>query len=256
MASDIIYEQPLNERVRTFLRLEYLFDSLNFRISGNSEWDSRDALITLLNITDILSRSDIKSELIKELERHLGTLEALRSNPGVDQHKLGTIMDNISGLLITLKDKTCQPGQLIRQSDLMNSVKQRCSIPGGSCNFDLPGFHYWLNRSHNDRVMIINRLCEDLQIIREGIDLALHMIRNSTVPTREQAENGFFQKPFDTNLSCHLVRVVLNEGSKYYPEISGGKHRFTIRFMEQPDSSARPHQSKDAVDFVLHCCIL
>lgn len=256
MTGDIIYEQPLNERVRTFLRLEYLFDALIYRVMGSSEWDSREALVNLLKITDILSRSDIKSELIKELERHSATLDALKSNPGVDQQRLVSIMDDITGLLVHLKDKSCQPGQLIKQSDLMNSVKQRCSIPGGSCNFDLPGFHHWLNRPHSERVMVINHLSDDLQVIRESISLALHMIRNSTVPTNEEAEKGFFQNPFDSNLSCHLVRVVLTEGSPYYPEISGGKHRFTIRFMEQPDSSARPVQTKDNVSFVLHCCIL
>ena len=256
MTVDIIYEQPLNERVRTFLRLEYLFDALNYRITGSSEWDTRDALTSLLNITDLLSRSDIKSELIKELERHASTLEGLRRNPGVDPQRLDSILERINGLLVKLKDKACQPGQLIRQSELMNSVKQRSSIPGGSCSFDLPGFHHWLNRPHNDRVMVINHLGSDLQVIQEGISLSLHMIRNSTVPTSEEAENGFFQKPFDSNLSCHLVRVVIPPESRFYPEISGGKHRFTIRFMEQPDSSARPVQSRDNVRFVLHCCIL
>ncbi|MCG8325493.1 MAG: cell division protein ZapD [Thiotrichales bacterium] len=256
MAGEIIYEQPLNERVRTFLRLEFLFDALNYRIGGSSEWDSRDAFSHLLNITDILSRSDIKSELIKELERHAATLDALKSNPGVDQGRLVSILEDITALLGKLKDKECQPAQLIKQSDLVNSIKQRHSIPGGSCNFDLPGYHFWINRSHNDRVMVLNNLCEDLQIIRESVSVSLHMIRNSTVPTREEAEKGFFQKPFDTNLSCQLVRVVLNEGSHYFPEISGGKHRFTVRFMEQPDSSARPHQTKDTVVFDLHCCIL
>jgi len=55
VTADIIYEQPLNERVRTFLRIEYLFDALNYRVTGSSEWDSRDALVNLLKITDILS---------------------------------------------------------------------------------------------------------------------------------------------------------------------------------------------------------
>lgn len=256
MTGEIIYEQPLNERVRTFLRLEYLFNALNYRVNGSSEWDSREALACLLNITDLLSRSDIKSELIKELERHASTLEGLRRNPGVDEQRLDSILERINGLLVRLKDKTCQPGQLIKQSELMNSVKQRSTIPGGSCSFDLPGFHHWLNRPHDDRLMAINHLTSDLRIIEDGISLSLHMIRNSTVPTDEEAENGFFQKPFDTNLSCHLVRVVMSPGNRFYPEISGGKHRFTIRFMEQPDSSARPVQTRENVHFILHCCIL
>lgn len=256
MSTDLIYEQPLNERVRTFLRLEFLFQALAYRTSGTSEWDSRGAVNNILHITDILSRSDIKSELIKDLERHSSTLQSLQSNPGVDQTRLKSIMDNIYSLLEKLKDKSCQPGLLTRHSDLMNSVKQRFSIAGGSCNFDLPGYHHWLHRPHNERVLLINKLCEDLRIIEEALELSLHMIRNSTIPTEESAEKGFFQKPFDTNLSCQLVRVVLSEGSQCYPEISGGKHRFTIRFMEQTDTSDRPVQMKENIKFVLHCCIL
>ncbi len=242
--------------MRTLLRLEYLFEALAERTSGSSEWDSREALNHILNITDILSRSDIKSELIKELERHSSTLNALTSNPAVDQNRLTSIMQNIAELLLQLKDKSCQPGQLIRHNDLMNSVKQRSSIPGGSCNFDLPGYHFWLNKSHNERVLQIRKLATDLQVIKDSIELAMHMIRNSTVPSEEEAENGFFQKPFDSNLSCQLVRVVLGAGSLFYPEISGGKHRFTIRFMQQEDTAQRPTQVKTNIRFQLHCCIL
>ncbi len=82
------------------------------------------------------------------------------------------------------------------------------------------------------------------------------MIRNSTNPHAEQAENGFYQKPIESNVSCQLIRVVLPDDSKYYPEISGGKHRFTIRFMEQATISDRPIQTHDNVKFDLHCCIL
>ena len=64
-----VFEQPLNERARSCLRLEHLFRALNKGLEGETEWDSREALCAMIEIGDLLSRTDIKGELIKELER-------------------------------------------------------------------------------------------------------------------------------------------------------------------------------------------
>ena len=254
--SNIIYEQPLNERVRTFLRIEYLFDSFDHHFIGMNEWNSRCALSALLDIIDFLSRSDIKTELIKELERHATTLSVLEKNPGVDHQRLTSILNDINTYLLNLRDGSCQPGQSLRQNELILSIKQRNSIPGGSCNFDLPNYHYWLHKSPVERKNDLSGWLEDLLIIRRSINLALQMIRNSTTPGTAFAERGFYQKPIESNIACQLIRVILPENSKYFPEISGGRHRFTVRFMEQQSTSTRPVQTADTVQFELHCCIL
>jgi cell division protein ZapD len=254
--NDIIYEQPLNERIRTFLRLEHLFKIVDYHITKDTEWGSRETLSTLLDIIDLLLRSDIKTELIKELERHSTTLVILKKNPGVDPHRLNSILEDLTGLIELLRDSNCQPGQLLKQDDLVTSVKQRSSMPGGSCNFDLPGYHFWLNKPSHLRKNDLTIWQDDLLVIRQSISLSLHMIRNSTNPTTEYAESGFFQRPIESNLSCQLIRVILPLDSNFYPEISGGKHRFTIRFMQQTQTKSRPKQTENTVEFELHCCIL
>jgi len=252
----IIYEQPLNERIRTFLRLEHLFKITNHHINSSSEWDNRAAITNLLNIADIMTRSDIKSDLIKELDRHLSTLNTLAVNPNVDQDRLASIIENIISILDSLKKPSCQPGQNIKQDEFITSIKQRNIIPGGSCNFDLPNYHYWLHKQIDDRLNDINHWYGDLIIVHDGLKLALNMIRNSANPVTEQAPSGFFQKPIESNISCQLIRIFLPVESKLYPEISGGKHRFTVRFMEQSSTKSRPVQTHDNVEFELHCCIL
>jgi cell division protein ZapD len=52
-----------------------------------------------------------------------------------------------------------------------------------------------------------------------------------------------------------LLRVGLRRTQPYFAEISGGKHRFTIRFMNS-NASERPTQSEEDVAFQLTCCIL
>ncbi len=256
MQSKIIFEQPLNERMRNLLRLEHLFELIKFRSQDTVEWDCRSVLESLLEINDLLSRSDLKTELIKELERHSSMLTSLENNPAVDKHRLNTIKSEIIELLIKLRDNTHQPGNQLKNDELVTSFKQRISIPGGTCNFDLPRLHYWLNLPGAKRKQDLSKWSIDLVPIKKSTFLALDMLRNSTNPVREKAESGFYQKPLESNLSCQLIRVFLPSASRYYPEISGGKHRFTIRFMEETTTDTRPIQTKNDVDFELHCCIL
>ncbi len=256
MQNKIIFEQPLNERMRNLLRLEHLFELIYFRSNNTSVWDCRTILESLLEINDLLSRSDLKTELIKELERHSGMLNSLENNPAVDQSRLKQVKDELTSLVSKLRDNSYQPGLKLKQDELVTSFKQRISIPGGTCNFDLPRFHYWLNQPEQKRIQDIKNWSDDLVPINRAANLALDMVRNSTNPVREKAEAGFYQKPIESNLSCQLIRVLLPTASRYYPEISGGKHRFTIRFMEETDTNARPVQTRNDVDFELHCCIL
>jgi len=252
----VIYEQPLNERVRSFLRLEHLFCIADHHCPQDSQWDSRVAISCLLEILDLISRSDIKSDLIKELERYTVTLNILKNNPNVDHQRLNDILNNINIYLSTLRDSDFQPGQYLKQDELTTSIKQRISIPGGTCNFDLPAFHHWLHKPIQLRHDDLVTWKQDLSVMQESLAIALLMLRNSTTPVLENAESGFYQQPIESKLSVQLIRVLLPDDSNYFPEISGGKHRFTIRFMEQALTSSRPVQTKNAVEFELHCCIL
>jgi len=257
MRNKIIFEQPLNERLRNLLRLEHLFDLITYRSrESSSEWDSRNILESFLEINDLLGRSDFKTELIKELERHSSILAALENNPAVDIHRLKKINSDICELLIELRSMSYQPGNTLKNDELVTSFKQRISIPGGTCSFDLPRFHYWLNQTNVKQKLDLENWSKDLEPIKKSVYLTLDMIRNSTNPSNEKADSGFYQKAIESNLSCQLIRVLLPPTTRYYPEISGGKHRFTIRFMEEVTTSNRSSQTSNDIDFELHCCIL
>ena len=257
MQNKLVFEQPLNERMRNLLRLEHLFELIKNRsLDSINSWDYRDILEALLEINDLLSRSDFKTELIKELERHSTMLSSLENNPAVDQSRLKKLNSEICELSVELKSNAYQPGNTLRSDELVTSFKQRTNIPGGACNFDLPRFHYWLNQSSSKKQDDLNQWSTDIQPIKKSTYLALDMIRNSSHPTKEKAESGFFQQAIESNTPCQLIRVLLPTATRYYPEISGGKHRFTIRFMEDKNTSDRPSQTESDVEFELHCCAL
>ena len=242
--------------MRTFLRVEFLFEQLNHYIDDPNEWNNRNAISALIEVIDFLSRLDIKTELIKELERHSVIISSLENTPGVDVQRLKMIIGEISNCLKTLRSVNFQPGQALRQNDFITSIRQRISIPGGTCNFDLPGYYFWLKSQKIDKTMQLKDWQEDINLINRAVKLALELIRNSSNPVLETATRGFYQQNIESDMACQLIRVRLPSESVYYPEISGGKHRFTVRFMEQPSMNQRPNQTTSDVEFELHCCSL
>ena len=250
----VIYEQPLNERIRNCLRLEHLFIGIDAGIEGGDHWDARSALARILEVSDFLIRVDIKGELIKELEREIATFNALRNNPGVSPAALDKTVGMISDVLVQLKTPECQPGARIRNDELASQVRQRLSIPGGTCSFDVPSLHFWLNAKASQRTAQMQLWMHDIRIIEKAIRMILRLIRESSNPRHATADAGFYQQQFDGNAQCQIVRVVMPFEADTFPEISGGKHRFTVRFYAQRQTSARPVQVQDDVNFELACC--
>ncbi|MDD5216280.1 MAG: cell division protein ZapD, partial [Methylococcales bacterium] len=59
----------------------------------------------------------------------------------------------------------------------------------------------------------------------------------------------------DTNLPNQLLRVSVDAEQPYFVEISGGKHRCTIRFMQPSPNGQRPIQATQDVPFTLMRCV-
>ena len=146
MNTPIIYEFPLNERIRIFIRLELLFKQLEHFIEGTTVSDRRAAISSLLDILTIFSRNDLKSEILKELDRHAKVLSQLASTDGVDTDKVSDILVELNQISKNLYAASGKIGVKVMENDLFQSISQRSSIPGGTCSFDLPAFHFWLEQ--------------------------------------------------------------------------------------------------------------
>lgn len=251
---NITYEFPLNERIRVFIRLEQLFQQLSHFLNGATVWDKRAALNILLDIMTIFSRNDLKSELLKELERHGKVLGKLAHSQNVDTDKLEQLLNDLNHTRKKLYAASGKIGIHVLESDLFQSIAQRSSIPGGTCSFDLPEFHYWLEQDETIRLKDLQQWSRPFNDIRTAIDLILSFIRNSSSATEEVAEAGFFQITLDRSQPYQLLKVSLDKSLPYFAEISGGKHRCTVRFMVPSTDDKRPVQSPDDIPFTLTCC--
>jgi len=251
----ITYEFPLNERIRVFIRLEHLFQQFSHFCQGNTAIDARAAIIVLLDIMSIFRRNDLKSEILKELDRNAKTLHKIADSKGVDCQKLQAILEELGLISKKLYAMTGKVGINVMESDLFQSIAQRSSIPGGTCSFDLPEYHYWLEQESPERNKDLQLWSSPFEDIRKAIDLILSFIRNSSAPTSELAQAGFYQFSLDRGQPFQLLKVTVGRAVPCFAEISGGKHRCTIRFMN-PDCAEKQHvQSRDDIPFELTCCV-
>jgi cell division protein ZapD len=145
-------------------------------------------------------------------------------------------------------------GQGLAQNHLLNMVRQRSTIPGGTCNFDLPAYHYWLQRNPKQRQKDLSEWLAIFDPLREAIDLHLYLMRHNATASQEVAETGFFQTRLDPQTPYQLVRISLPSEYNCYPEISGGKHRFSVRFFEYDTARAQPQPTEQNICFELCCC--
>lgn len=250
-----MFEQPLNERVRTFLRLEFLFSQHHHHRTDRTPWGIRATLRTLLDILSIVSRSDLKTEILKELTEQHSALTRLQQRPGVDPTRLQSVLAELTEAINGMQTLTTHAlGTVLRDNEFLISFLHRTMIPGGASAFDLPNFHHWLSQPHEHVRRDLDAWFADLVPLERAINLFLRLLRQSTQPLNEVAKGGMFI--YTPPSEFELVRVLVNAEAGVYPEISAGRHRFTVRFMTQRDVNSRPSQAAGDTPFQLQCCTL
>lgn len=252
----IIYEQPLNERIRSFLRLEFLFAQATHHLHQPSHWDSRCTLASTLDILSIFGRTDLKTEALKELERNAAILSRLQPNPDIDQARLKGILSELQTVSAKLHKCGGPIGADLKKHEFLTSIQQRTAIPGGTCDFDLPAYHFWLQRPVQERTRDLAAWLSRFEAIGQAIQLILRLVRESAALKPVTAQSGFFQKTMDPNHPCQLVRVAVSHDVPYHAEISGGRHRFTVRFLESGKLDGHTRQANRDISFKLGCCVI
>jgi cell division protein ZapD len=253
---NIIFEQPLNERIRMCLRIETLMKRFHYFTLLKGDWSGYTALLGIIEITSLLERVDLKQELMKELERQHSALKALSAHKGVDKSKLILILSRQKDALERLHQLNGKLGEHLKRNDFLLAIKQRTSIPGGSCDFDLPALRFWLNQDHTKRVVDLEQWAGPYLELESVIKLVLSVIRDSATPEKVVAENGFFHQSLDAQQSNQLLRISIPASEEIYPEVSAGKHRYSVRFLNPLPIDDLPSQVKEDVTFWLTRCSL
>ncbi len=257
MDTQTSYEFPLNERIRVFMRLEQLFIELKHFLTGTTILDKRAVMGTLLNISMIFSRNNIKSELLKESERLSNILNKTINNADVNDSELSDMLAELAKSKTMLHAYNEKIGASLAKNYLFQSFSQRSTIPGGTCSFDLPAYHYWLAQTEEKQTQELKEWTKPFLDMYYAIELILDLIRKNGVSEQKVAAKGFFQLTLNSNEICQLLQVQIPQNSRCFAEVSGGRHRFTVRFMRfSSEDGERPTQYSTDMPFSLSCCYL
>lgn len=250
----ILYEYPFTERVRSLLRLEDLFDKLAFFVEQEHPHCHHAALMALFEILEVTSRTDLKGDLLQELERQRQSLQSLRNNPQVEQAALADVLSGIEQSQQSLNVAAGKAGQHLRDNEWLNSIRSRASIPGGTCEFDLPSYHAWLMRDAVGRRADLLAWVQPLHRFSAALGIVLRLLRESATHSRQIAAQGAYQQTLQGR-SYALLQVRVATDSEAIPEISANRYMLWIRFTA-PDGDLRPRAIDRDVSFDLSLCAL
>ena len=246
------YEYPLNEGIRTMLRLEHLFDRLGQLIPRDTALDHHFALATLFEIMDVASRADLKSDLLKDLERHKIEYQTFRGKPGVSEQALDAVIGRIEHGFNALNALPGKAGAPLASNEFLMTIRSRISIPGGTCEFDLPGYYAWQHLPADQRRADLERWAGTLAPLAESIHLLLRLLRDSGAPQKVIAAGGQLQQTLPQGRTFQLLRLRIDPALGVVPEISGNRLIVSVRMMRQ--ESDRMQASSDNTPFELTLC--
>lgn len=250
----ITYEYPLNERVRTLLRLEDLFEKITHFAVATGSVEHHVALVTLFEILEVAGRADLKFDLVQELERQRQILLSFRNNPEISEEALSGALYEIEQASAQLLAMHGKIGHYLRDNDWLMSIKNRVAIPGGVCEFDLPGYHYWLNSDAPLRQQNLENWIAPMLPIRQGLTIVLRLLRASGRAEMQLAQRGAYQLMLGGR-NAQLIRLRIGKDEPVLPEISAGKLAINVRFL-RPDMTQRPRQIEADVAFEMTLCNL
>ena len=248
----ILYEYPLHERIRTYLRVEHLSLRLHQLLARMDALDHHFALVTLFEVMDVAARADLKADLLKDLERQKHMLEAYRGNPAISESALEGIIAAIDRCLESITAQSGKAGQSLTENDWLMSIRSRISIPGGTCEFDLPAYYAWQHRTGVARQAELARWVATLSPVTDAVALLLKLLRDSGAPQKVIANGGQFQQTLPQGRTFLLLRLALEVGP-LIPEISGNRLMVSVRVLRH-GADNRAHAVADDVPLELALC--
>lgn len=247
----MMYEFPLSERLRNLLRLEELFVRMALFGKRESAADHHVALTAIFDVLGLSGRSDLKTELLQELDRQRNMLVSLRENPAVAADRLEQTIDALQRTRHNLSNVQGKPGQALLEHEWLMSVRARASVPGGACAFDLPSYHAWQQKPAEQRLEDLKLWGGHLRPLEAALQVTLGLLRETGQSQQVVATQGTYQVQL-TGRSFQLVRV-LPADPQAIPEMSANQYLMWLRFTRQ-EGSAKPRPIDRDVAFTLELC--
>ena len=246
-----VYQQPLNEKTRLFMRLSFLIKRYNHHLENPTPVNCQAAIMVLLELYNLSSRLDVKNAALHVLDIQTQAVRQVEGLPGVDSTRANRILEKLDEKSKRLYSFRGQLGQQLKSHNFLNILKQRASIAGGINDIDVPLFNYWLNKSEEERVRDLRVWGRPYEIAFEAVELLMDLIYQGKEESDAVAIGGFYQATLSPEVDYQILSIELDESAELYPEISAGKQRFSIRFVDASTLEEKGKQIIEDVKFKL-----
>lgn len=250
----LVFEQPLSERMRAYLRIDFLYNQALYHAHAHSQWSSRASVSSLLDILAITSRADTRADVLKELERQIGLLNEFKLRSNVDGDRLQALTSNLARLRHELHGSGSAYLQPLKDSGFLAAIRHRSAIPGGTCDFDLPDYCYWLHQPGESREAALQAWLLMFRPLCDSIAELLWLTRQGGRLRHETAIGGVFNITFERDNPVQLLRVAIPRNLGVFPEISGSHYRASVRFVRWQGSDTRPQQANEDIACQITSC--
>lgn len=234
LPSSVIYEYPLQERFRTYLRLEHSFKQLHSALAVLGE-HPEPFFSALFAAQELIERSDIRTELSKDLDQQRLFMKRWEQHPQIDQTALQGALQSVLAAADNLQ-QVPKELRLIKDDRFLASIRNRFAQPGVTGLFELPQLQLWLQQPSATRQQHAQQWLDCFAPIAAAVELQLELTRQQGQFSDVVANNGFWQE------SCEplaLLRIKIAAEHACYPVISGHRQRFTLRLMTLAEGEAR-----------------
>ena len=226
----IIYEQPITENIRNFLKCEYLNEKFNCALMQHDMWSIKSSVSTLIEMSDFIFRINIKVELLKELEKNLLFLEILKKKEAIELKTYDEFYSKIKSSIDNLNKSDSNPSKSITDNDFLMQIKSKMHIPAGDNFFDIPSYLNFLSSNKTFILDNINTWYSPLEQIFHSSILILDLKRTISKFEYFLCNNSFFEMKFDKSDKADLVRIKLEKNINIYPDISVNSQNINIMF--------------------------
>lgn len=244
----IIFEHPLSERVRSYLRLESLFCRFGHCIAGECVDLHHLALHTLFEIMDCAARAELKLNLLKDLEKQ----KSLAQNAENPEN-----LQILQTALVNLQQTQHRFGQVLRENEWLMAIRQRITISGGTVPIDLPSYFFWQGMDCAERRSKLQSWAQTLIPTGEAVRILMANLRRCADSGEHIARAGNYQQS-GLGKGVHLLQIEVARDFCVMPEISANRHMMHIHFVHMDFEHIRGKQTEKDIPFRLalarlHC---
>lgn len=244
------YEFPLNEKMRNYLKIEALIKQVKQHAEAQTDNHYLAFFHAFFALLDALERADLRTDLLRDLDQYSKNLAQWMQHPQVDKLLVQGMLDKNHELHQALKQSTKLVVN-VQDERLLHAIRQRFAIMGGVTFHDLPNLYFWLRQADSEKQRDCAQWVAQFDFIDTALAYSMKMIRERVSPKSVNAERGFYKGDPITDAS--MVRVTCSNELKCYPTVSGNKHRFSIKFVAEQDTSPSMGLSFD-VPFQIAVC--